>query len=120
MLENFYRCGLHFTIFSSDYLYFLLLDLIVINGARARTHTHTHTHTVGLLWTRDRPEAETPIGQHTTLNKHQILLWGSNPHFQKARGHELCLTSCGHRVRPFTKYKEKNLIHVFGSWMFVR
>ena len=22
-------------------------------------HTHTHTHTVGLLWTRDRPVAET-------------------------------------------------------------
>ena len=34
------------------------------------THTHTHTHTpqsVGLLWTSDRPVAETSISRHTTL-----------------------------------------------------
>jgi hypothetical protein len=43
--------------------------------AHTRTHTHTHTHTntltlaphsVGLLWTSDRPVAETSTSQHTT------------------------------------------------------
>jgi hypothetical protein len=30
-------------------------------------HTHTHTHTVRLLWTSDRPIAETSASQHTTF-----------------------------------------------------
>jgi hypothetical protein len=41
------------------------------HSARARahthTHTHTHTHSVGLLWTVDRPVAETSTWQHTTF-----------------------------------------------------
>ena len=39
--------------------------------SHSMTHTHTHTHTrtlsVGLLWTSDRPCAETSTWQHTTL-----------------------------------------------------
>jgi len=29
--------------------------------------SHTHTHSVGLLWTSDRPDAETSTWQHTTF-----------------------------------------------------
>ena len=31
------------------------------------THTHTHTRSVGLIWTRDRPVAETSTWQNTTV-----------------------------------------------------
>jgi len=42
----------------------LLLHLITLN-------THTHTHSAVLLWTRDRPVAETYTWQHTTLTRHK-------------------------------------------------
>ena len=52
----------------------LLLHLVTLNDARthkqAHTHeqrTHTYTHSTGLLWTRDRPVAQTSTRQHTTL-----------------------------------------------------
>jgi uncharacterized membrane protein YgcG len=49
------------------------LGVLIIEDSRSRlythvyTHTHTHTHTtVGLLWTSDRPVAETSTWQHNT------------------------------------------------------
>jgi hypothetical protein len=38
--------------------------LPIINDSRSRSDT---PHSVGLLWTRDHPDAETTIWQHTTL-----------------------------------------------------
>ena len=35
------------------------------------SHSVTHKHSVGLLWTRDRPVAETSTWQHTTPTRHR-------------------------------------------------
>ena len=53
------------------------------------SNSHTHTHTVRLLWTRDRPVAETAIWQHTifTINRHPCHRRVSNPQSQQASGH---------------------------------
>jgi len=37
--------------------------------SRSHSDTHTHTQSVGLLWTRDRPVAETTTWQHTTFSR---------------------------------------------------
>ena len=46
------------------------------------------THTLGLLWTSDRPVAETSTLQFTTItrDKHPCPRHDSNPHFQQASG----------------------------------
>jgi len=68
-----------------------LLHLITLND----THTHTHTHTSGtlpqtveLLWTMDRPFAETFAWQHTTItrSRHPCPRQDSNPQSQQASG----------------------------------
>jgi hypothetical protein len=41
----------------------LMLHWITLSDA----YTHTYTHSVGLLWTSDRPVAETSTWQHTTF-----------------------------------------------------
>ena len=48
-------------IFDPFYTYSLWVYLIILTDkcTRTHTHTHTHTHTVGLLWTTDRPSADT-------------------------------------------------------------
>ena len=62
----------------------LLLHLITLN----HTHTHTHTHTIGLLWTRDQPDAETSTWQQTTYRRDRHACPGrnSNPQSQQAWG----------------------------------
>jgi hypothetical protein len=50
---------------------------------------HTHTpHSLRLLWTRDRPVAETSTWQHKhcTRDKHPRPRWDSNPRSQQALG----------------------------------
>ena len=46
------------------------------------------THLVGLLWTSDKPLAETSIWQYTTLTRDKRLCprWNSNPQSQQASG----------------------------------
>jgi hypothetical protein len=39
------------------------------------THTHAHTHSVGLLCTRDQPDAETANLQYTILISDKFLGW---------------------------------------------
>jgi len=48
----------------------------------------SHTHTLGLLWTSDRPVAETSALQFTTITrgKHPCPRHDSNPHFQQGSG----------------------------------
>jgi hypothetical protein len=58
---------------------------------RGFTITHLDTHTsrsVGLLWTSDRPVAETSTWQHTTLtrDRHPCLRGDLNPQSQQANG----------------------------------
>jgi len=55
-------------IFDPFYTYSLWVYLIILTDkcTRTHTHTHTHTHTVGLLWTTDRPSADTSTWQHAT------------------------------------------------------
>jgi len=50
-------------------------------------HTQTHIKSVGLLWTRDRPIAETPTSQQTTFirRRHSWTPRDSNPQYQHAR-----------------------------------
>jgi len=50
----------------------------------SRSHTHTHTpHSVGLLWTRDRPVAETCTWKHTSLtwDRHPCPRRDSSPQY---------------------------------------
>jgi hypothetical protein len=53
----------------------------------SRSHSGT-PHSVGLLWTGDRPVAETSTWQHTTLtrDRHSCRRRDSNPQSQQARG----------------------------------
>jgi len=50
------------------------------------THTHTHTYLVRLLWTSDRPNAETSTWQHTafTRDRHPCIQRNCNPRSQKS------------------------------------
>jgi hypothetical protein len=56
----------------------LSLHLITLND------TSTYTYSVGLLWTSDRPDAETSTREHTTLtrDRHQCCRRYSNPQSQ--------------------------------------
>jgi len=54
----------------------------------APEHTQWHTHSVGLLWTRDRPVADTFTWQHKTLTResHPCACRDSNLQSQQASG----------------------------------
>jgi hypothetical protein len=45
-------------------------------------------HSIGLLWTSNRPEAETSTGQHATLtrDRHPCQRRDSNSQYQQAKG----------------------------------
>jgi hypothetical protein len=59
--------------------------LLIIEASRSHSDT---PHSVGLLWTRDQPDADTPTGQHTTLtrDKHPCPRRDSNSQSQHASG----------------------------------
>jgi len=56
-------------------------DLLTVEASRSHSDT---PHSVGLLWTGDRPVAQTSTGQHTTLTS--MPRWESNPQSQHASG----------------------------------
>jgi len=43
--------------------------MIIVAPNHTQWHTHTHTRSIGLLWTRDRPDAETSTWQHAVLTR---------------------------------------------------
>ena len=47
--------------------------LLLIEASRPHTHSETQ-QSVGLLWTSDRPVAETSTLQHTTITKHRTSM----------------------------------------------
>jgi len=59
--------------------------LLIIEDSRLRSDT---PHSVGLLWTSDRPDAETSTWQHTTLttDRHPCPRRDANPQSQLATG----------------------------------
>ena len=59
------------------------------------SHTHTHIQSVGLLWTSDRPVAETSTWQHTTItrDKHPCLRRDLNLKSQQATEFAVLLPS---------------------------
>jgi hypothetical protein len=66
-------------------------------------HTRTHHTLVGLLSTSDRPDAKTPMWQHTTLTRgrHPCRGWDWNSQSQQANGgRPTPYTACGHQDRP--------------------
>jgi hypothetical protein len=79
---------------SSTYLF-----TVGVEGFYFHLITLKHTsQSVGLLWTRDRPVAETSTWQHKhcTRDKHPCPRWDSNPRSQQALGRR----PCGHWDRP--------------------
>jgi hypothetical protein len=58
----------------------------------SRSHTDT-LHSVALIWTRDRPDAETSIWQHTTFTKDrpQCPRFDLNPQSQQMSGRRTTL-----------------------------
>jgi hypothetical protein len=52
------------------FTYSLFVQRVIV--APNHTQLHTHTHSVGLLWTRDRPDAETSTRQHTVLMRESL------------------------------------------------
>ena len=65
-------------------VWLLLLAYCMCMGLLIRlSHSATHTHTlsVGLLWTRDRPVAETSTLQHAIIarDRHPCPRWDSSP-----------------------------------------
>ena len=83
--------GENFLLPSSGYLFFVAQQSYSVLGSLMfkvfRLHTDT-PHSVGLLWTRDRPVAETSTWQHTTFttDKHPCPLRDSNPPSQQVNG----------------------------------
>ena len=61
-------------------------SLLIIEASRS--HTLDTPRSVGLLWTNDKPYAETSTSQHTTLtrDRHPCRRWDSNPQFQQVSG----------------------------------
>ena len=59
--------------------------LLILEDSRSHTDT---PHSVALLWTRDRPVAETSVSKHTTIitDKHPCLRWDSNTPSQQMSG----------------------------------
>ena len=43
--------------------------LLIVEASRSLSDT---PHSIGLLWTSDRPDAETSVWQHTTLTRNTI------------------------------------------------
>jgi len=58
----------------------------VLSSIVTRDNSQWHAHAIGLLWTRDRPVAETSTWQHPTLtrDRHLCLRRDSNPQSQQA------------------------------------
>jgi hypothetical protein len=56
--------------------------------------THTHTHTLRLLWTRDRPVAETTTWQHEQKTRSHAPM-GFQPQPQQAIGLTYTATGIG-------------------------
>ena len=58
---------------------------LVIDASRSPSDT---PHSVGLLWTSDQPDADTPTWQHTTLTRDRrpCLQRDSNPQFRQPSG----------------------------------
>jgi hypothetical protein len=78
------HCTLYVS-FRSPYLFCLLTVSVEVIYFHLITLKHT-PQSVGLLWTRDRPLAETSTWQHTTLtrDKHRCTWWESNPQSRQA------------------------------------
>jgi len=59
--------------------------LLIIEASRSHSDT---PQSVGLLWTSDKPDAETCTSQHTTLStdRHTFPRRVSNPQSQQASG----------------------------------
>jgi hypothetical protein len=99
--------------------------------SHSHTHTLTHTlHPVDLLWTRDRPVAETSTWQHTTIIRDTDILAldrirSRNP--SKRAAAEPHLKSLGHRNRQLNLYASVEWVRDFSvtykvhwNWASVR
>jgi hypothetical protein len=69
--------------------------LLIIEASRSHSDT---LHSVGLVWTRDRPDTETPTWQHTALRwgRHPCPREDSNPQSSKWAAANPCLRECGY------------------------
>jgi hypothetical protein len=76
--------------FRSPYPFYLLTAGVEVVYFHLITLRHT-PESVGLLWTRDRPVADTSTSQHKhcTRDKHSCPRWVSNPRSQQALGRKL-------------------------------
>jgi len=73
------KFGLHLTEETPILLSFLLsLSAVYLPTVGVLSYCRTSSHPVGLLWTRDRPAAETSTSQHTTLNTNRTMLFRRN------------------------------------------
>jgi len=70
--------------FLSSFLIMIFLCLLIVRVQSycfTWSYSVTHTDSVGILWTSDRPVAETCTWQHTTLttDRYSSSRWDSNP-----------------------------------------
>jgi hypothetical protein len=73
------------------------------------SHIMTSTRSVGLLWTRDRPVAETCTWQHTrfTGDRHPCPRRDSNPQSQLASGRRRALDRAATGIGPLSFYMQE-------------
>ena len=98
-----------FHIINCLFSFFLCLDFYLPtycwfrSYCRFWSHSVTYTHLVGLLWTADRPVAETYAWQHITLtkNKHPCSSRDLKPQYQKPA--DPFLRKPGHRVQLISR-----------------
>jgi hypothetical protein len=84
------RCSFRFVSFRSPSVFYPITVGVEVVYFHFIILRHTH-QSVGLLWTRDRPVAETSTRQHKhcTRDKHPCPQWDSNPWSQQELGRKL-------------------------------
>jgi hypothetical protein len=78
--------------------FFYLLIARVVGYCCIWSQSVTHTHSVGVLWTRDRPVAETSMWQHTTSQETSKPTAGFEPPIpasERSQTHALDLAATG-------------------------
>ena len=72
-------------------------------------HTQTSPHSVGLLWTSDRPVAETPILQHTKVKGDR------HPYFFGIRNRNLSMRAAvDPRLRPLGHWDRRSSLYLLA------
>jgi hypothetical protein len=97
------RININFTLHGATAL--VGQGLLNIEALRSHSRTHTHTHSLRILWTWDRPVADTSTLQHTTLTRDRYACRLRDSNHSLGKRADPRLISHGHGNRLLMQYK---------------